>query len=216
MPFVFLGLSLLIILFHDYQIDIFLMGMIFDEQHGFIYQDNFWFEKVFHKGGVLFVGAIGIGILARMGYLLKDRLKNKEKLLELGFLFCSVLISVTLIKYLKSITALPCPWNLEAFGGTRDFQPISTLFSKDYRIGYCFPSGHASAGYGFVALYFARALHRAPAKRDLLPGLSLGLIYGMTQQFRGAHFASHDLATILLCLWIPWVLSSIIWMIRKR
>ena len=215
MPFLFILLLGLVFLFHDHQIDLFLMSMIFDENNGFTYQNNFWLEKIFHKGGVLLVGAIGVGILSRMVYLFKNRQINKEKLLELGFLFCSVLISVIVIKFLKSITVLACPWNLEAFGGSRPFQPLWTLSSKDYRIGYCFPSGHPSAGYSFFALYFARALHHEPIKKNLLPGFFLGLIFGVTQQFRGAHFASHDLATIMLCLWIPWVLSSIIWLIRK-
>jgi membrane-associated PAP2 superfamily phosphatase len=205
----------LIILFHDYQLDIYFMTMIFDENKGFTLQNNFWLEKVFHKGGVLFVGAIGIGIILKIIYLFKKFRLNKEKIFELAFLFCSILISVCLIKYLKSITTLPCPWNLEAYGGTRDFQSLTTLFSKDFRIGYCFPSGHASAGYGFLALYFAKALHQRPELKNFLPGLCLGLLYGMTQQLRGAHFLSHDIATILISLWIPWTLSFIIYLYRK-
>ena len=216
---IFLILGLFVIISHDTAIDSTLMSWIYSSNDGFKLQNNFWLEKVFHKGGVLFVGAIGLGILIRVLLLIKiysqsKSIIHKEKRFELTFVFSSVLISVLLIKYLKSITTLPCPWNMKIYGGTREFQSFWSLFNYDHRIGYCFPSGHASAGYGFLSLYFAKSLHQKPDIKYFYPGILLGLVYGLTQQFRGAHFLSHDLGTILLCLWIPWSLSFIIFIYK--
>jgi membrane-associated PAP2 superfamily phosphatase len=221
MLIIFLLLAISVIICHDIGIDSSLMSWIYSFSDGFKLQNNFWLEKFFHKGGVLFVGAIAIAILIRILDLLKSYSQSKsiiykEKIFELTFLFVAVLISVLLIKYLKSITTLPCPWNLKIYGGSREFQTFSTLFDYEHRIGHCFPAGHASAGYGFLALYFAKSLFNKPQLKYLLPGLILGVLYGLTQQFRGAHFLSHDLATILLCLWIPWCLSFIIFIYNKK
>ena len=66
--------------------------------------------------------------------------------------------------------------------------------------GRCFPAGHASAGFGFVAGYFAFA-RDAPrvARAWLVAALLAGLIFGLAQQVRGAHFMSHTLWTAWLC-----------------
>ena len=64
----------------------------------------------------------------------------------------------------------------------------------------CFPAGHASAGYAWVALYFF-FLARRPAWRwrGLAIGLIAGAVFGIAQQLRGAHFFSHDLWTLMIC-----------------
>ena len=218
MIYVLLFIFLSIIYSHQSYLDTLVAAWVYDPELGFALRNHFLLEKVFHKGGVLFVLLIGIVILLRMGhhsYLILKNTNNRlvehqKKLMELIFVFISVLISVLLIKLLKNNTTLPCPWHVEGFGGNRDFQSITTLFSSEYRIGHCFPSGHASAGFSFLSLYFARALYAMPKFSHMLPGLALGSLFAITQELRGAHFLSHDLATILICLFIPCTLSFII------
>jgi len=99
---------------------------------------------------------------------------------------------------------MDCPWDLLRYGG---HQPYIGLFSHrpaDMPMTACFPAGHASAGYAWLSLYFFALLWR-PAWRwtGLALGLGSGLLFGISQQLRGAHFLSHDLATALLC----WLLS---------
>ncbi|RYE95440.1 MAG: hypothetical protein EOO41_05650, partial [Methanobacteriota archaeon] len=77
----------------------------------------------------------------------------------------------------------------------------------------CFPAGHASAGYAWVALYFcALALRPAWRMPALWMGIAAGLLFGIAQQLRGAHFLSHDLWSLAVCwgtaLALYWVMLA--------
>ena len=59
---------------------------------------------------------------------------------------------------------------------------------------------HRSDWLAVVAAWVAN--HRvAPARRrwGLCLGLGMGLLFGISQQFRGAHFLSHDVWTAAIC-----------------
>ncbi|MCE4350466.1 phosphatase PAP2 family protein [Xanthomonas hortorum pv. cynarae] len=119
----------------------------------------------------------------------------------LTYLAASIALSTSLVSLLKSWTAMDCPWDLSRYGGT---QAMIGLFESRHGIAAsgCFPAGHASAGYAWVALYFC-ALSLRPAWRftGLFAGLAAGLIFGIAQQLRGAHFLSHDLWSLAVC-WV--------------
>lgn len=74
------------------------------------------------------------------------------------------------------------------------------------------PVYHASAGYAWLCLYYFALLWR-PSWRwaGLWIGLGTGLVFGISQQLRGAHFLSHDVATALIC----WLLSLGLYLIVK-
>ena len=64
----------------------------------------------------------------------------------------------------------------------------------------CFPAGHASAGYAWVALYFFFLATRPAWRwRGLAIGLATGAVFGISQQLRGAHFLSHDIFAMIIC-----------------
>ena len=109
----------------------------------------------------------------------------------LGKLALSVLLSTSVVALLKDWTHVACPWDLVRYGGG---QP------EGLAVGRCFPAGHASAGYAWMALYFFFLAVR-PAWRwhGLALGLVLGLVFGIDQQLRGAHFLSHDLWAAAIC-----------------
>ena len=66
--------------------------------------------------------------------------------------------------------------------------------------GRCFPAGHAAAGFSFVGGYFALARDTPRAARWWLAvALVMGLLLGLGQQMRGAHYMSHTLWTAWLC-----------------
>ena len=112
----------------------------------------------------------------------------------LFYLFSATLLSALLVATIKHLVSMECPWDLVRYGGTRDF------------IG--FPAGHASAGYTWIASYFFFAAIRPQWRwAGLALGLGLGLTFGITQQFRGAHFLSHDLWTVMICWTVSFVLS---------
>jgi membrane-associated PAP2 superfamily phosphatase len=72
----------------------------------------------------------------------------------LWLLFISFAVSAALVAIGKSISHVDCPWDLQRYGGTRPYLPIFDAHPGNYKFGRCFPSGHASGGYGLIGLYF--------------------------------------------------------------
>ena len=72
---------------------------------------------------------------------------------------------------------------------------------RDGGAGHCFPAGHASAAFAYLAGWFVlrRSVARAVAMRWLAAALAAGLLLGLAQQVRGAHYMSHTLWTAWIC-----------------
>lgn len=72
--------------------------------------------------------------------------------------------------------------------------------------GQCFPAGHATTGFAFVGGFFALR-HARPrlARVWLWSALTFGMVLGIGQQLRGAHFMSHTLWTGWLCWMTAWL-----------
>jgi membrane-associated PAP2 superfamily phosphatase len=69
--------------------------------------------------------------------------------------------------------------------------------------GHCFPAAHASSGYALIAFYFVfRERSRLLARAGVVATVLAGLVFGLAQQSRGAHFVSHDLWSAFLVWWI--------------
>lgn len=115
------------------------------------------------------------------------------------YLLAATALSTLLVAGLKSLSNVDCPWDLVRYGGDRPYIGLFEPRPAGLGRGLCFPAGHAGAGYSWVALYFF--LQRmAPRWRwiGLAVGLGLGLLFGISQQLRGAHFLSHDLAALAI------------------
>ncbi|MGH8235910.1 MAG: phosphatase PAP2 family protein [Steroidobacteraceae bacterium] len=117
-----------------------------------------------------------------------------------AFFTIAALLSIGVVGLLKTVTNVDCPWDLAPFGGRF---PYVELFADRpaalLRTGRCFPAAHASSGYALLALYFVfRERQATLAKLGLGLGLLAGLIFGVAQQARGAHFVSHDLWSAFL------------------
>ncbi|HYG08284.1 MAG TPA: phosphatase PAP2 family protein [Stenotrophomonas sp.] len=118
-------------------------------------------------------------------------------------LLLSLGLSTGLVSLFKHLTHMDCPWDLTRYGGGRMF--FGLLESRHgIPSSGCFPAGHAGSGYAWVALYFF-ALAVDPRWRwpALALGLGTGLVFGFSQQLRGAHFLSHDLWALALCWVVP-------------
>ena len=123
------------------------------------------------------------------------RLRN---VLACGFL--AMALGPLLVGLLKDNIAMYCPWDIEVFGGTRPYLSLAESLGSGLPAGHGFPAAHAAAGFTFVALYFTGALLGSGWR--FLPlgfGLGLGLLFGLVQQMRGAHFLSHDLFSLAIC-----------------
>jgi membrane-associated PAP2 superfamily phosphatase len=106
------------------------------------------------------------------------------------------------LRFRLSLTS--CLWDLADFG--RMAQSVShwAWGHGDGSAGRCFPSGHASAGYAFLALAVpgllsASALMQQNGRRIFFAVFLFGLVCGATQVLRGAHYPGHVLWTGLIC-----------------
>jgi membrane-associated PAP2 superfamily phosphatase len=150
--------------------------------------------------GWLFLVAMLIGIWRPWGAL---RALATADRVSLFLTVLSALLSVTLI---KGFSQTSCPWDLQAFGGVAPYVSHWNLWASDGGGGHCFPAGHASTGFAFMAAYFGLRQNNAPgAVKWLLVAMCIGFILGISQQMRGAHFMSHTLWTAWLCWTVGWL-----------
>jgi membrane-associated PAP2 superfamily phosphatase len=118
----------------------------------------------------------------------------------LAYLALAVLLSTAIVAWMKSWTHVDCPWDLVGFGGTRGYRDLLAALPAHSAPGRCFPAEHASAGYAWLALFFFLGRVRPRWRwHGLAAGLCAGLAFGVSQQLRGAHFASHDAWTATIC-----------------
>lgn len=120
-----------------------------------------------------------------------------ERRAQLALTTFVALIIVSMIK-LHSRTS--CPWDLQEFGGVARYVSHWSWGIPDGGTGGCFPAGHASAGFAFLGGFFAFRHALPETARRWLAGVMLaGLVLGLAQQMRGAHYLSHTLWTAWLC-----------------
>ncbi len=133
------------------------------------------------------------------------------------YLLVATMLSAGMVSLLKHVTHVDCPWDLLRYGGTREYYGLFMHRPAGSGHALCFPAGHASAGYSWIALYFFFLATR-PALRwwGLGFALGLGLVFGIAQQLRGAHFLSHDVWALMICWLIALVMYRLILVRRPR
>lgn len=175
---------------------------------GFALQDHWFLTQVMHEGArraawFLLLG-LSLGLWWPWGGLVRIDLRRRLQLAA------TCLLAVSVVSALKSLNHTSCPWELSEFGGVAHYASHwRLLFASDGGTGRCFPAGHASAGFAFIGGYFAFR-HAAPARARawLLGAVLAGLVLGLTQQLRGAHFMSHTLWTGWLCWCVAWTADA--------
>ena len=135
----------------------------------------------------------------------------------LAYLLASTLLATALVAAMKRGTHMDCPWDLLRYGGEKPFYGLFTRRPMGLASAGCFPAGHASAGYAWVALYFFFLATR-PRWRwwGLGCALAAGLVFGIAQQLRGAHFLSHDAWALMVCWLVALSLYRLLLVPRVR
>jgi membrane-associated PAP2 superfamily phosphatase len=158
----------------------------------------------------------GAGIAALAAWMLSFKVARLAPWRrEALYVFVAIAASTALVGVLKLLTNVDCPWDLAGFGGDR---PYVALFGD--RPGYlpraqCFPGAHSSSGFALMSGYFAlRDRDRRAAYWALATGISVGVLFSVGQQARGAHFLSHDLASAALVWWVLVALYT--WLLLPR
>lgn len=155
-------------------------------------------DQVIHKAGRDVDVALWLSVL--VAWCLAHRPGREHWRAPLAYLLTATTLSMACVVWLKSWSNMDCPWDLLRYGGDRPYVGLWELRPIGLERGTCFPAGHASGGYAWLALYFFLAVVR-PRWRwwGLAAGIGLGLLFGVSQQLRGAHFLSHDLITAAIC-----------------
>lgn len=114
------------------------------------------------------------------------------------------LACITVVQLIKRASTTSCPWDLSEFGGMVSYVSHWDLALSDSGPGHCFPSGHSSAAFCFLTLYFMwRGVDAQRARLWLAAVCVAGVLFSLTQIVRGAHYPSHVLWTAWLCWTVP-------------
>jgi membrane-associated PAP2 superfamily phosphatase len=175
---------------------------------GFPWRDDAFLVHVMHESAKnlswLLVIALFAGIRWPLGVLRRLSVRARA---QLAF---TVLLSVITVSLLKHASHTSCPWDLKEFGGVASHVSHWAWKVYDGGPGGCFPAGHASAAFAYVGGYFV--LRRvSPGAAALWLGVSLvaGLMLGVSQQLRGAHYMSHTLWTAWICWTVGFAIDLI-------
>lgn len=116
----------------------------------------------------------------------------------------AVLVSLLSVSLIKRYSLTSCPWELEVFGGVARYIPHWQWGVHDGGGGRCFPGGHASSALGLMPASLPFLVHSQPSlrktgRRIFLLTSGTGLLFGLVQTLRGAHYPSHTLWTAVIC-----------------
>ena len=176
---------------------------------GFPLRDSPLLETVLHDAmrdiGWIFLALLLLGAIFPRGVL---RSLSTTERLQIPL---SILLGVVAVTLMKFWSKTSCPWDLHEFGGSLPYVSHWNLAEVDGGAGRCFPSGHACAGFAFLGAYFALRRHRRGwATLCLLLAMAAGLVLGVSQQLRGAHFMSHTLWTAWVCWTVAGVADAVV------
>lgn len=204
-----LGMGLLIAVWTATGADFWLADHFYAWQGGrWALKEGFLTENIIHVAGRDLSTLAWLGVL--VGFMVaccRTGLSNYRR--PLAYLLLATLAGTLSVSWIKSWSNIDCPWDLLRYGGERPYVGLLSLRPIGLPRGACFPAGHASGGYTWLALYFFLLVVR-PSLRwwGLAAGLTLGIVFGFSQQLRGAHFLSHDLWTAVVC----WTVSAFLYL----
>lgn len=164
---------------------------------GFAWRDSWFTTQLVHQGGrMLSWGVMVCIVLVNLRPTLLPRLNRRDRLSWLLI----TLLCVAVVSLVKRVSLTSCPWDLTEFGGTAQYVSHWAFGRRDGGGGHCFPSGHASAAFAFLCGGWAlrRGYPRA-ASTWVACVVALGVVYGVGQMLRGAHYPSHTIWTAWIC-----------------
>ena len=174
---------------------------------GFPLRDHWLLTQVIHEGGrqLAWLAVVGLCLMIWWPVGAFRRISAGRRLQ----LVLTALAGVLVVSGMKAFSRTSCPWDLADFG--RNAVHLSHwVWTADGGSGRCFPAGHATSGFAFIGGYFAFAAD-APrlAWSWLAAAIALGLLFGVAQQIRGAHFMSHTLWSGWLCWCVAMLIDGV-------
>ncbi|HFC30402.1 MAG TPA: phosphatase PAP2 family protein [Oceanospirillales bacterium] len=189
-----------LVIIHVFKVDFIIADWIYLPTNSWQYQDSWITNTLMHRIGKYAV------ILLYLILLIKFFVRDKSQ--EDGFqrygkivLLSSLLVGTFVVSSLKHLLQVDCPWDLLQYGGNKPFFQVFQYGKQYLPSSHCFPSGHASTAFTWFSLYFYSSIYYPKQRLKVLAAiLILGFTFGLGQQFRGAHFISHDIWSMLVCL----------------
>jgi membrane-associated PAP2 superfamily phosphatase len=206
----FIFMLLMLLLYPHTQLDTRITDLFFDaELHRFTLKNDPFLTVWMHIRLKWLMVAIALAslVLALLSYRLS---RLSEHRLSLLWVFAGMVISTTVVSVFKHYSVHGCPWDIVLYDGTLPLLDLFTSPPAGTEAGACFPAGHPSGGFALMAFYFA-FMHSKPRFSVLMLwiGLFMGLLMGLVQVVRGAHFLSH----VLWSGWLVWmVLLALYWL----
>ncbi len=181
-------------------IDLYVADLIYQAGGaGWTLQDSVLFSDILHTDAKALVKVLAVMLFA-LAVVSQFVTRMQPYRRAIWYLALVMPLSGLLVGIGKEISHVDCPWDLLRYGGEHPYLHLFEPHPGNFKYGKCFPAAHAGAGFTFLALYFFLAALRPEWKRyGLMVGIVLGLLFGITQQIRGAHFVSHDLWTAAIC-----------------
>ena len=175
---------------------------------GFPWRHEWWLERVLHDAARQLATLAFVALLA-MVWLPWGRWRQLGRWQRLEVVTGTGL-ALAAVNAVKRNSLTSCPWDLQAFGGTARYVSHWSWGVSDGGPGHCFPGGHASAAMAFLAVALPWLASDRPEQRRwgiqvLVAVLAIGLLLGLTQTLRGAHYPSHTAWTLLICWAVAWL-----------
>lgn len=177
---------------------------------GFSLQYHPVLSDILHNGarqlGWLLLALLSAGIWWPVGTY--AQLSRRDR----AWMVAAIWLSLLVVVFIKGVSRTSCPWDLAVFGGTAQHVSHWAWGVRDGGGGHCFPAGHASTAFAFMAVaIWLRAVSARASALAWVAVLLAGLTLGWMQQARGAHFFSHTLWTAWLCWAIASALYGLTW-----
>lgn len=165
-----------------------------------------WARDLLHGGGRWLVRAVAAGaLLAWAVSLVVPRWRHWRR--SAGFVFVAIALPVALVGALKALSNVDCPWDLAEFSGTRPYVQLLADRPDYLPAARCFPGAHSSSGFALLCFHFLWRDRRPRLARGALwAGGAIGMLFAFGQEARGAHFLSHDLASLIVVWTTQWLL----------
>ncbi len=153
-----------------------------------------WFHDVAQNSARLGLLGLLAMVFVPLGWFKALRKADRVHLLV------SAILAAVVVVVLKQLSKSSCPWSLAEFGGAGHYVNHWVIGVADGGGGRCFPGGHSSSGFAYIAAAFwLRSASQRGATVVFWLASSGGLALGWVQMVRGAHFFSHALWTWVVC-----------------
>ena len=196
------GVALLLLLLWDLSGLDLAVARLFGSRSGFAARNFEWLSRIGHDDARWLGGALVLATLVNAVRPWTAWLTARQRWSWLVLM----LAAAAMPALLKQASLTSCPWDLAEFGGAARYVSHWQFGLRDGGAGHCFPSGHASTAFALLSGWFVlRDAYPRAARRLLAAVLAAGLLLGLVQLARGAHYPSHTLWTGWLC----WVLNAL-------